>query len=213
MFFQLFIKGICFDNDSEANNILDQIGILCNWWRNSPDGTLRTPEVPRRLTERNLLWHLSKYHDPDPQANNQPFSQNTPFISVTSGAIKRARGVNVRHSAFLTALRFATKKFTQTGYLFYGYVHTIGKQSIPLESFAEEVRELHIYQMYLRYQLQGEIAAKIWIPPRCIERYEKYDGPTALTRLRSGLMPLRTAARSNPTYADPTAYSNIRGYI
>lgn len=52
-------------------------------------------------------------------------------------------------------LQFATDGFRRRG-----YVLTLGKQSIPMREFAEEVRELHIYTSFLRYHPEGEIVAK-----------------------------------------------------
>jgi len=45
-------------------------------------------------------------------------------------------------------------------------VFTLGRQSIDLCEFAEEVRELNIYKNFLPFHAEGEIAAKIEIRSR-----------------------------------------------
>lgn len=213
MFFQRFVKGICFDDDDAAQVILRQVGIQCNWWRKV--GQITPDAVEQQLTERNLLWHLSRYADRDPDEHDEEFGKHTPFVSTTAGAVERdaAAGRNIPHPPFLTALRFATDDFTAIGYVFYGHLYTLGKQSIPLEAFAEEVRELHVYTAYLPYQLEGEITAKVHIPAHCISRCEKYDGVQAYAALASGCDPTAIAAFTNVAYAEPLSYANVRGFI
>jgi hypothetical protein len=73
VFFQHFVKGTA--SAPPLLEILRESGILCNWWRNV--GNITPKEMEQRLTERNLLWHLSHYDDPDPDEGNEEFGSLT----------------------------------------------------------------------------------------------------------------------------------------
>lgn len=211
MYFQKVLKGIPGLSRAEADHSLEA-GILCNWWRRV--GQISTREIIEKLTEQNLDWHLNHYLDPDP-LTGQPFSENTPYISVTAGTVERDSFAqrNIIFDPFMTALTFATRNFTETGHVFYAYVFTLGRQSISLAEFAEEVRELHIYKNFLPFHAEGEITAKIEIRSPRIERWEEYDGATAFQSLKSGIVPTPICTRPNSKYAPPEQYCNIRGLV
>lgn len=212
MIIQRVLKGIGGITTQEADLILAS-GIECNWWRRVHQIT--AVEIREKLTPRNLECHLDHYTDPDPLENNAPFAENTPFISTTAGTIDRIRrrAMAVFFDPLTTAVEFATDAFTRTGFVFYAYVFTLGKVSIELEEFAEEVRDIHVYTKYSPYYREGEIAAKIGIPAVRIERYEEYDGPAAKRDLAYGvpLRPLRIQA--NALFQDPEKFCNIRGLL
>jgi hypothetical protein len=212
MFFQMVLKGIAGLSRDEADDMF-HAGILCNWWRRVH--RISPPEVVDKLTERNLDWHLNHYGDPDPMMGNAPFSDNTPYISTTAGTVERDEFAsrNVVFDPFFTALRFATLDFTTTGHIFYAYVFTLGRQSIELCAFAEEVRELNIYTNFLPFHAEGEITAKIEIRGPQIERWEEYDGPAAHLAFQNATSPAATATRTNPIYAPPARFCNIRGFV
>ena len=212
MFFQKVLKGIAGLSQQEADAVFHR-GIVCNWWRTV--NLISPPEVVQKLTDRNLDWHLNHYDDPDPVMGNAPFSQNTPFISVTAGVVERQAFLqrNVVFDPFMTALRFATREFTVTGHIFYAYVFTLGRQSINLAGFAEEVRELNIYKHFLPFHPEGEITAKIEIRGPQIEKWEEYDGPAALNAYRRNQFPQPVSSRPNPIFAAPEQYCNIRGLV
>jgi hypothetical protein len=212
VFFQRVLKGNPDLTQSEADQTF-LVGILCNWWRRV--GRISPPEVAQKLTERNLDWHLNHYGDPDPLANNAPFYENTPFISVTAGSVERQEFLqrNIVFDPFITALRFATRDFSTIGCIFFAYVFTLGRQSIELCAFAEEVRELNIYRNYLPFHREGEITAKIEIRGPQIEKWERYDGPATLVALQSGNMAQPVSTGLNPLYCPPEQYCNIRGLV
>ena len=212
MFFQKVLKGISGLQRSDADIML-RVGIQCNWWRRVR--IISPAQVLDKLNDRNLDWHLNHYDDPDPLENNAPFFQNTPFISATAGVVERDafRLRNIVFDPFITALQFATNNFTATGHVFYGYVFTLGRQSIELEEFAEEVRELNIYKNFMPYHPEGEITAKIQIRAPQIERWEEYDGATAHQEIASGQLPQPVHVELNPLYASPERYCNIRGLV
>jgi hypothetical protein len=212
MFFQKVLKGIAGITRKGADDCF-RTGILCNWWRTV--GSITPEQTTQKLTERNLDWHLNHYDDPDPQAGNAPFHKNTPFISVTAGVVEREEFLqrNVVFDPFITAIRFATRDFSATGHIFYAYVFTLGRQSLDLCEFAEEVRELNIYKSFLPFHPEGEITAKIEIRSPQIEKWEEYDGPAALRTLQGGIVPVPVAVKLNLAFARPEKYCNIRGLV
>jgi hypothetical protein len=199
LFFQTVLKGIGGIGDDEADAILTRDGIMCNWWRTV--GEISPSEWQAKLTERNVLWHLNHYNDVDPSTGS-PFSKNTPFISTTAGTVEREPTDNVKFPGFATAIRFATGDFTRDGYVFYGYVYTLGKKALVLVDFSEEVRDLLIYTSFLPFHPEGEILTKIHIPAVRLEKFEKYaaDGRLICTK-------------ANANYAAPERYTNIRGAL
>jgi hypothetical protein len=211
MNFQHVLKGISGIADSDANRMLD-IGILCNWWRDT--GMITPHGVRERLNERNLLWHLSRYNEVDP-VTGRPFGELTPFISTSAGTVERdaMRRTNLVHSGLLTAISFATRRYRTEGYVFYGYLYCLGCQSIPLQEFAEETRDVHVYRDFQKYHPQGEIVAKIHIPSVRLEKYEKYDGRIVRADLLAKRLPVPTKVEWNPLYRSPEPYSNIRPAI
>jgi hypothetical protein len=211
MFFQRVLKGITGLSRHEVDRTFLH-GIQCNWWRRV--GTITSAQIVEKLTAENLDWHLNHYSDLDPSLNT-PFYENTPFISATAGSVERDEFAqrNIVFDPFITALRFATRDFTTTGHVFHAYVFTLGRQSITLGQFAEEVRELNIYKTFMPFHPEGEIAAKIEICGPQIEKWEEYDGPAALASLLAGDRPDPSFTHSNPIYASPEKYCNIRGLV
>lgn len=212
MFFQKVLKGVAGLSRQEATASF-VYGIHCNWWRRA--GQINTGEIVQKLTDRNLDWHLNHYGDPDPLMNGAPFYENTPYISATAGTIERDDFLqrNFVFDPFMTALGFATHNFSTTGHVFYAYVFTLGRQSVELSEFAEEVRELNIYKNFLPFHPEGEIAAKIEIRGPQVEKWEEYDGPAALAALQGINSPQPAFTQVNPIYAPPEQYCNIRGLI
>ena len=212
MFFQKVLKGINGLSRKDADSALIA-GIHCNWWRRV--GSISPLEIVEKLTDRNLDWHLNHYDEPDPEMNNQPFYESTPFISTTAGTVERQDFLrrNIVFDPLLTALQFATRDFTKRGYVFYAYVFTLGRQSLPLAEFAEEIRELNVYKNFLPFHQEGEVTAKIEVRGPQIEKWEAYDGPAVLASLRGGKAPKATATRRNRRYAPPEQFCNIRGLV
>lgn len=220
MFFQKVLKGIADLSRDQAEDMVDGTGIVCNWWRLV--GVLPNNHIKERLTEANLLAHLNSYDAPLPSGEPlvashgaKTYGDITPFISTTAGAVQRDlfHRRNVVFPSFMTALCFATRNFTTNGYIFHGYVTTLGTQAIPLRSFGEEVRELHIYTQFLQFHHEGEIVAKIDIPPVQIEKAEEYDGSKSLAALDRGDIPVPTHLVSNSDFVPPEFYSNVRGLL
>lgn len=211
MFFQKVLKGIAGWSRDQANEAFVN-GIICNWWFD--ENPLPHHKIVQKLTETNLDWHLNHYDDIDPN-EKRPFHEITPYISLTAGVVERDAFLqrNIVFDPFITAIRFATRDFRTTGYVFYAHVYTLGRQSIELAEFAEEVRELNIFKNYMPFHPEGEITAKIEVRAPQIERWEEYDGPAAERALLAGRKPTPVATRTNLIYARPELYCNIRGLV
>jgi hypothetical protein len=206
---QKTIKGIGGIGNIEAQQILST-GIICNWWRTV--GTMPANEIPDRLTARNLDWHQNHYADPDPREGGAPFWLHTPFISLTAGAVERnsVLAKNITFPARDVALRFATNFGVQDGYLFYAYVFVLGRQSIPHPAFSEELRELNLYSAFSAFQLEGEVCAKIIVPPTQIEKAEFYEIAKVNAALNAGVLPTPSQSIPNSLYQSPESVANMR---
>jgi hypothetical protein len=187
-------------------------GILCNWWLSLRPNPLPNEEIPHRLSDRNLYWHQNRYNMTDP-LTKKPFSYETPFISASAGTVERRAFLfkNQIHRARNIALRFATKRWKRSGIVFYCYVFVIGKKSVGHMGFAEELRELNIYTGYSRWQPEGEITAKIIIPPAQIEYAEIWlcEDIRNVIKNRARLEPAETMS-NKALYLKPEDYHNIR---
>ena len=212
MIIQKVIKGIPRISEAQVNQIL-RTGIVCNWWRKV--GTLPANEIPLRLTPRNLEWHQNHYTAPDPLEGGELFGRHTPFISTTAGTVERDTfaKTNIMHPAWEVALPFATESLSTDGYLFYCYLFIIGRPAVPLEAFAEEVRELNVYTAFSPFQPEGEITAKIIIPPAQIEYAEFWRVEDIRDALDQGSLPMPANTLPNNLFVSPNLYNNVRDVL
>lgn len=211
MIIQKVIKGMSGQMTRDEAIAILRRGIRCRWWQQV--NPLPAQEIVERLTERNLRWHQNYYEEPDPLQGNRPFCERTPFISTTAGTVERDAifSRNVMMPAWLQALSFATDSFREdTGYLYYCYLFVIGKQAISHEGFAEELRELNIYTGFSPFHPEGEITAKIIIPPPQIEKVEYWSLSKIINDLYNGQSPSPDDMVLNPLYAPAEDYSNVR---
>jgi hypothetical protein len=217
VYFSRFLKGIPESpslNDSAAIAMLEQDGIQCNWWLRV--GQITPGQITERLTADNLYWHLNRYEQTQP-GSSVPFSKDTPYISTTAGTVHRddSKKANIHFPAFLTALSFATDfSRYKSGYIFYGYLLTLGRQATPLMEYAEEVRELHIYAPFLPFHDEGELVAKILIPAPRLQRVERWTYDHYVDQLEAGLdVPSPLWFHDNNEFARPEDYTNIRDVL
>jgi hypothetical protein len=217
MFFQRILKGITGLTPDQAVEILTVTGIESNWVRSV--GSVSQQQISERLTRHELQWHLTLYEEKD-RRTGESFGGTSPFISTTAGTSEQSSISEEERayifSAFDIAAWFATVDFTQSGWIFYGYVFTIGRPSVEHAEFAEEVRDLHSYPSGYSFHHEGELVAKLVIPPSRLERCEFYRGPELRRSLEAGeRLPLRDEDivwnRSN--YVDPMSYINIRDVL
>lgn len=213
MIFQRVLKGIRSAThgrdgltEADAEQVVAGRGVICNWWRNQPQGTISPMETQMKLSEGALYDHLVRYDSVQDQ---------TPFISTTAGTVEReaARARNLFFPPMYTALRFATDNFSKDGYVVHAYVYTLGQKSVELEEFAEEVRDVNTYTAFYAWHPEGEIVAKIIIPARRIEKIELYRVAGLEQRLDAGQLPKPTKVFASPgVYRDPLQYANVRGF-
>lgn len=210
MIFQMALKGIPGLPVAAANTILES-GLLCRWWLRVTD--LPRNEVADRLTEDELYNHVARYHDTVPGAT-YTYGANSPFISLSAGTYQTVSSWSYKHfAARWTALRFATDNFKTDGLALRLWVPVLGRPAVQLEHFAEEVRDPHQYPVAYGYHHQGEVTAKIVVPPTQIERYDYYSGSAAAVALSGGTWPTPTASRANPKYVSPNSYVNLRDVV
>ena len=164
MIVQWCIKGLAMPSDSLARRIIEgRGGIRSNWWRTS--GMIKQPDKSDKLTLANLDLHVNHYSNLDP-ATGRPFSELTPFISLTSGSVERdsMMKTNYVHTARRTALWFGTNFGTSdTAYLYTCWVLVAPRTAVEVQSVAEEIRDLNTYRHYSAYQTQtsGNICAQV----------------------------------------------------
>jgi hypothetical protein len=203
MMIQHFLKGICGIDDSDAAAALHELGIFSRWW--TVKGTVTPAQMLKQLTEANLFSHLNNY---------DTFGPRTPFISTTAGAVIRdSRGArNLIQTAEWVATYFATNGFREQGWVFAGYVLTLGRKAVTQQPFAEEVRELHLYTGYLPYQPEGELVGKIHIPAVQLEaawpvtpRFDNFGNVRWPTR--------GPVERNTDVYVQPHDIVNVRGVL
>jgi hypothetical protein len=213
VFFQRVVKGIPAATPAEpgmsdalAHHVVTESGLISNWWLNAPRRTISPQETQAKLTEDALYAHLVDY---------ATVRESTPFISTTAGTVEIdvARSRNVFFPPMYTALRFATRHFTQDGYVLHGYVFTLGKKSVELEEFAEEVRDVNTYTAFYAWHPEGEIVAKVRIPARRVEKIERYTSAGLEVALKRGRIPTpETVIEDRSVYRDPLKYANVRGF-
>jgi hypothetical protein len=197
LYFQKWLKGIVGLDASQVQEMLDARGITCRWWHSQPDGLISPPQIVERLTHENLMSHLNNYSS---------FGAESPFISTTAGAIHRVATLgNFPIPAIYTAVQFATDGFTSDGWVFYGWSYTLGRPAVPLQEFAEEVRELHQYSEYLPFHREGEIVEKVHIPSTRLRLAQPWTVTGGALSTGPPLI--------GSSYQAPEDYVNVRGVI
>jgi hypothetical protein len=112
----------------------------------------------------------------------------------------------------MEAVDFATANFTVDGYVFYCFLWIVGKRTVEHQALSEELRELNIYTGFSPYQPEGEIAAKILIPPAQVQRAEFWSAADAYDAVQRGIMPICDPSMTliNSLFIDPSRYNNVR---
>lgn len=168
LMFQYVLKGIPDLTAADAHLTMNA-GILCNWWRRV--GTLPNSEVRGRLTQKELDDHIAHY-GATVAGQTYTVGQNSPFISTTAGTYQVQNSKTYKYfSAELTAIRFATRHSRTDGVIFRAWVPVLGRPSVPLAQFAEELRDPNQYPRAYGFHHQGEVTAKIAIPSAQIEGF------------------------------------------
>lgn len=206
--FQFVLKGIADVTDAEALAVFDS-GLLCSWWRRV--SVLPFEQVGGRLTEPELHAHLSDYKALVP-GEQYTVGENSPFISTTAGTYQTHSSKTYEYySAQWTAARFATDTFRKDGVIFRAWLPILGRPSVPVEQFAEEVRDPNQYSTVYGYHHQGEVTAKIRIPPVQIEGFWRVSVAAVKSTWGDGSpLSLGPATALNPSFVLPEDFSNVR---
>jgi hypothetical protein len=191
MIIQQTLKGISGIDANTAAWLLAE-GIPCNLVRRRRRITF--VEIPVRLSLRNLDWHQNQYDTPDPLER---------FVSTST---------NIITPAWIEAVDFATSSFTVDGYVFYCYLWVVGRQTVKHQALSEELRELNVYTGFSPFQPEGEITAKISIPPAQIEKAEFWSASDAFEAVENEVLPAPDPSRTivNPLFVNPSDYNNVR---
>ncbi|UKD54104.1 hypothetical protein L3Q65_40530 [Amycolatopsis sp. FU40] len=208
MIVQWCVKGLHLESDEKAKGLIDNHGgLLCNWWRKV--GRIRPSQVRDKLTATALDRHINHFDELDP-VTRVPFSEDSPFISLTSGTVERDAFAATNHvrRARDTALWFGTEYGKhEFAYLYTCWVLLAPRPAVEVEGVAEEVRDLNAYRRYSAYQTEGEVTAKIMVPDNQIKSCEKWE----LNRSKKAFH--RTLVHPNPRFTEPEALSNVRELI
>jgi hypothetical protein len=208
MIVQWCIKGLALQNDAQAKAIIDRrAGISSNWWRAVVN--IKQSDIPDKLTAANLDFHVNHFSDPDP-STGLPFSDRTPFISLSSGTVERdsIAKTNYVHAALRTALWFGTNfGSSNTAYLYTCWVLVGPRPAVEVEGVAEEIRDLNTYRRYSAYQTEGEVAAKIVVPDNHIQKCQKWEWDRASKTINPDWI------HPNPRFTAPDTLSNVRELI
>lgn len=208
MFVQMCIKGLSGITRDQAWTIATKQGLACAWWRTAQK--ISPGEISERLTPEELDLHVNSFDEQHPTRKGL-VRDESPFISLTAGSVERHAFLsqNEVHPAHEVAMDFATNFGQLRGecFLFYCWVLVGLRPNLGVRHLAEEVRELHTFTAYSRFQPEGEIAAKIEVPACQIEKFEHYDYSED-DRGKVRIRPLGTHA--NPNYIAPNKVTNLR---
>jgi len=210
MFVQMCIKGVGGISLEDAHAILKKRGLACAWWRHTR--RITSSEIDERLTSEELDLHVNAFEEQHPTRSGL-VKDESPFISLTAGSVERNgfMGRNEVNPAHLVALNFGSGVGREGDcFLFYCWVLVAHRPNIAVRHLAEEVRELHTYSKFSWFQPEGEIAAKVEIPARQIEKFEHYHyglDDSGRRRIR------RLGSYPNPGYISPHDVTNYRDML
>lgn len=132
--------------------------------------------------------------------------KSTPYISLSAGNVlpNPVGRVSVL-PAWLTAAAFATNYGRTSGYVYRCWCVVSPKAVPEIASVADEVRDLNIFRKYWIFHGEGEIAAKLIVPARQIERVHKIDKNTRPLSFNNHPHP----EIFNPKFIAPDRLSNL----
>jgi hypothetical protein len=178
--------------DSEALSALSDAGLTSSWVRAVGQPMKYLPAGSHAvLSEAALDAHVNGFGG---------VAGSTPYLSLTAGCVELdpATLTTTTYEARLTAFDFATNGGTTDGYVFKLWVLVSPKPAPELPGFGEEVRELNIYSQCTTFHYEGEIAAKLFVPARQIQKFEKYSKDLNLLK-----------DEANPNFVPPERVSNV----
>jgi len=195
MFIQWCLKGIAERpgfSDAEAEDLL-RTGIKSNWLYNNPTMPIEQaiPTVQGMLSLSALERHVNNY---------AAVRTTSPYISLSAGVVVPHTALGTRKfPAWRSALDFATAFGRADGYIYRLWTIVTQKPSPGLMNVSDEIRNLNLFRSAWKYQHQGEITAKLVIPPAQIEYVIKVGANRKLTPFR----------RDNGNFVKPDTISNL----
>jgi hypothetical protein len=181
--------------DNEAVAAITDAGLVSAWLRNPTGRDIRTLPAGSHasLSQTALNAHVNGF---------AAAAATSPYISLSAGTVELDPGKTTTtvYPALKTALRFATNTGRQSGYVFRLWTLVSPKDCPELPGFAEEVRELNIFQQWATFHHEGEIAAKLFVPARQIQMVAKFD---------SGQRLLPSWPQVNADFTPPERISNV----
>jgi hypothetical protein len=202
MLIQWCLKGISESqefNDDRAREAADFEGLTSSWLRSlgsvGKPITFLPPGSHAVLSQSALDAHVNGFSGA---------AATTPYLSLSAGCVELdpSTQTTTTYAARLTALDFATNGGSGPGYIFYLWVLVSPKPAPELPGFGEEVRELNIFRQFTTFHHEGEIAAKLFVPARQIQKVEKYGSDITLQW-----------TEWNSNFVPPERVSNVLGLI
>lgn len=227
---QWFLRGVNDNNgsldDNWAKRVLDTEGLRSAWLRANVGSDAAAWDEAVNYPN-SLPWHITRFDDFGfPAWPNNRFRELSPFLSLSSGTVEpdHQKGRNQQYPAWYTAVKFATRDGYENGWVFHGYASILGRPAIPLLEFSEEVRDLHQHDFYNQFHPEGELVAKILVPPvRLKEAFrvtadklrewedQLEDGTRqAIVSPLELLSELSDTVLTGASYRPPEEFSNIR---
>jgi hypothetical protein len=181
MVIQWCLKGISERpsfGDTEAAGLLTK-GIQSNWLFNNPTVPIAQaiPTVQSMLSLSALLTHVNNY---------AAVRTTSPYISLSAGVVVPDTALGTRKfPAWKSAVDFATAGGRTAGYIYRVWTIVTPKPSPELMNVSDEILNLNLFSSVWKYQHQGEITAKLVIPPAQIEYVIKVKTNGKLTGFRN----------------------------
>jgi hypothetical protein len=180
MLIQWCLKGIreqASFGDAEATDLV-VAGIQSNWLFNNRTmpivQAIRT--VQGLLNESALITHVNNY---------AAVRTTSPYISLSAGVVLRDTTIGTRvFPAWMSAVDFATDRGRVSGYIYRVWTIVAPKPAPELLNVSDEIRNLNLFRAAWKYQLQGEITAKLVIPSSQIQSVVKVGADGKLTGFR-----------------------------
>jgi hypothetical protein len=179
-------------SDNEASDLIDT-GIKSNWLFNNPTVPVAQaiPMVQGLLSLSALIMQVNNY---------AAVRTTSPYISLSAGVVVRDTPLGTRtYPAWRSAVDFATDRGKVAGYIYRVWTIVTPKPSPGLMNVSDEVRNLNLFRAAWKYQHQGEVTAKLVIPPAQIEYVVKVGADRKLTRFRV----------DNARFVKPDTISNL----
>jgi hypothetical protein len=199
------VKGF---DDRAAELTMMEKGITSAWVRNTPPPHPPTcgatfQAAHEALSQRALDDHVNNFGR---------VRHTTPYVSLTAGAVvPDGAGSSRPVGAWTTAANFATGGGQVDGYIFECWVLVGPKPAPELPGFAEAVRDLNASAQFSLWHEEGEIAAKLVVPPRQIRRMVKLRPITRPAQKKApescGLAVVWV--RLNPDFVEPERVTNL----